>query len=150
MRRAAASLNVASSAVNRQILALEAELGAPIFERLPRRLQLTAAGEVLLAHIRESRRGFERARATIDEMKGLRRGEVTLAVMSGPSGSVVPPALEWFRRSHAGARARVLVMGGAEIVAAVGGGDADLGLAFDLPRAPRIRVALGTPARSAR
>ena len=45
IRKAAARLNVASSAVNRQILALEEELGAPIFERLPKGLRLTAAGE---------------------------------------------------------------------------------------------------------
>ena len=36
IRKAAAHLNVASSAINRQILALEEELGVPIFERLPR------------------------------------------------------------------------------------------------------------------
>src|ERR1700750_2052167 len=41
IRKAAARLNVASSAINRQILALEMELGAPIFERMPRRLRLT-------------------------------------------------------------------------------------------------------------
>src|SRR5579862_8524095 len=42
IRKAAVRLNVASSAINRQILALENELGAPIFERMPRRLRLTA------------------------------------------------------------------------------------------------------------
>src|SRR5262245_32945798 len=36
IRRAADRLNVAPSAVNRQILKLEDELGAPLFERLPR------------------------------------------------------------------------------------------------------------------
>src|SRR5687768_8646043 len=39
IRKASARLNVASSAINRQILALENELGAPIFERMPRRLR---------------------------------------------------------------------------------------------------------------
>ena len=36
IRKAASRLNVASSAINRQILALEEELGVPIFERMPR------------------------------------------------------------------------------------------------------------------
>ena len=35
IREAARRLNVASSAVNRQILKLEAEVGAPLFDRLP-------------------------------------------------------------------------------------------------------------------
>lgn len=53
IRKAAARLNVASSAVNRQILALEDELGVPLFERLPRGLRLTAAGELCVEHTRE-------------------------------------------------------------------------------------------------
>jgi DNA-binding transcriptional LysR family regulator len=48
IRKAADRLNVAPSAVNRQILKLEDELGAPLFERLPRGLRLTAAGEILI------------------------------------------------------------------------------------------------------
>ncbi|MBL0932855.1 MAG: LysR family transcriptional regulator, partial [Alphaproteobacteria bacterium] len=54
IRKASARLNVASSAINRQLLALEAELGAPLFERLPRGLRLTAAGEMLIAHVRQT------------------------------------------------------------------------------------------------
>ncbi|PBX80672.1 hypothetical protein CJT70_33610, partial [Pseudomonas aeruginosa] len=41
---AARRLNVASSAVNRQILKLEDEIGAPLFDRLPGGLRLTGAG----------------------------------------------------------------------------------------------------------
>jgi DNA-binding transcriptional LysR family regulator len=54
IRKAAARLNVASSAINRQILALENEIGTPIFECMPRRLRLTATGELLIAHVRET------------------------------------------------------------------------------------------------
>ena len=43
IRKAADRLNVSSSAINRQILALEEEFGVPLFERLPRGLRLTAA-----------------------------------------------------------------------------------------------------------
>ncbi|MDH0912391.1 LysR family transcriptional regulator, partial [Rhizobium pusense] len=48
IRKAAMKLNVASTAINRQIIALEEELGQPIFERMPRRLRLTATGEALI------------------------------------------------------------------------------------------------------
>src|SRR5882757_246157 len=60
IRKASVRLNVASSAINRQILALENKLGAPIFERMPRRLRLTATGEVLIAHVRETLKGHQR------------------------------------------------------------------------------------------
>ena len=52
IRQAADRLHVAASAVNRRILDLEAELGTAIFERLPRGVRLTAAGEIFVAYIR--------------------------------------------------------------------------------------------------
>jgi DNA-binding transcriptional LysR family regulator len=45
IRGAAEKLNVAASAVNRQILVLEEDLGTPVFQRLPKGLRLTAAGK---------------------------------------------------------------------------------------------------------
>ena len=86
IRKAAARLNVASSAINRQILALETELGAPIFERMPRRLRLTSAGEILIMHVRETLKSSQRAAAQIEALKGLQRGEATIATMNGLAG----------------------------------------------------------------
>ncbi|HEX4040688.1 MAG TPA: LysR family transcriptional regulator, partial [Xanthobacteraceae bacterium] len=54
IRKAADALNVASSALNRQILDLEADLGSALFERLPRGVRLTAAGEVFIAYARQA------------------------------------------------------------------------------------------------
>ena len=53
IRRAAESLKIASSAVNRQLLQLEDELGVELFERLPRGIRPTAAGEALLNYVRQ-------------------------------------------------------------------------------------------------
>ena len=59
IRRAAEALNVASSAVNRQVLKLEREIGTTLFERHRTGVVLTAAGEVLLRHSRDTMTGFE-------------------------------------------------------------------------------------------
>src|SRR5262249_38919453 len=48
VHRAAARLHVTQSALSRQIQALEAELGVPLFDRVGRRVLLTAEGEDLL------------------------------------------------------------------------------------------------------
>ncbi|MCS6758153.1 MAG: LysR family transcriptional regulator [Candidatus Devosia euplotis] len=61
IRWAADKLNVSSSSINRQIIELYAQLGAPLFYRLPRRMRPTAAGEILIAHIRQTLREHERA-----------------------------------------------------------------------------------------
>jgi len=70
IRRAAETLHVASSAVNRQILKLEQEIGAPLFERQSSGVRLTAAGEVLLQHAKDTLGGFERMRAEIAGLAG--------------------------------------------------------------------------------
>src|ERR1700710_3137407 len=73
-RRAAERINVAASALNRQITLLEAELKAPLFERRPGRgkLRLTAAGEVLLHRVRLSMNELAIARSAIEALKGLK------------------------------------------------------------------------------
>ena len=53
IRRAASSMNVAASALNRQIINLEIQLGTPLFDRLPGGMRLTVAGDLLLRHVRE-------------------------------------------------------------------------------------------------
>ena len=68
IRKAADNLNVASSAVNRQILKLEEELGVLLFERVPGGVLLTAAGEILKDHIRETLLSFERVQAEINNL----------------------------------------------------------------------------------
>src|SRR5258708_37145545 len=82
IRKAAAHLNVAASAISRQILALETQLGTPLFQRLPKKLILTAAGEILIGHVRQSLKELTRAQAKIEELYRLRRGKITVAYMS--------------------------------------------------------------------
>ncbi|RUW65844.1 LysR family transcriptional regulator, partial [Mesorhizobium sp. M1E.F.Ca.ET.063.01.1.1] len=52
IRAAAELLAITSTALNRRILAMEAELGVAIFERLPHGVRLSSAGELLVQHMR--------------------------------------------------------------------------------------------------
>ena len=79
IRRAAETLHVAPTAINRQILELEAELGAPLFDRIHKRLHLTPLGEAVLAHVRQTLREHAALQARVAEIKGARRGMVTVA-----------------------------------------------------------------------
>jgi len=51
---ASEQLHVAVSAISRQIGKLEEDVGAPLFERLPRGMVLTEAGELLAEHARRT------------------------------------------------------------------------------------------------
>src|SRR5205814_8065913 len=76
IRKAAAALRIASSALNRRVLDLEADLGSPLFERLPRGVRATAAGELFLAYVRRSLKELRLVEAQIDGLRGLARGRV--------------------------------------------------------------------------
>lgn len=138
IRKASVRLNVASSAINRRIIELEQELGTPIFERLPRGLRLTAAGEVLIQHVRETLREHDRALGRINGLKGLVRGEVSIATMNGLASNVLGDALIQFRDVHARVKLNVSVLSGERIIHALISGEADLGLAYNLPATPRL------------
>lgn len=140
IRKAATQLNVASSAINRQILALEAELGEPLFERMPRRMRLTAAGEVLIQHVRETLRAHEQTMQRIEAMKGLKRGSVTLAttlgLSAGPMSQIVGDYLAAYQR----VRVRVSSSVTEVIANAVLNGEATLGLAYSIPPRPGLKT----------
>ncbi|NWG25299.1 MAG: LysR family transcriptional regulator [Pseudorhodoplanes sp.] len=138
IRKAAARLNVASSAINRQILALEEEIGSPIFERMPRGLRLTTAGELLIGHVRQTLKEHDRVRARIESLKGLRRGEVTIVTTSGIAGGFLAGIVSRFVAAHPGFKVRVFTSPRDAAIAAVTSGEADLGLAYNLPHNPRL------------
>ncbi|MFF4840251.1 LysR family transcriptional regulator [Streptomyces collinus] len=75
--RAAGRLHIVQSAVSQQIQRLERELGAELFDRSPRRVRLTAAGERLLPEARAVLTAAERARAAVAPPAGLRIGTST-------------------------------------------------------------------------
>lgn len=139
IRKAAGRLNIASSAINRQILALEQEIGTPIFERARKRLRLSAAGELLIGHIRQTLKEHERVRSRIEDLKGLRRGEVSIATMDGLAGSVLAPIFARFRQNHPAIKIRTLILPVADIAGGVASGEFDLGIGFDLPPDPGLQ-----------
>ncbi|MEU1144433.1 LysR family transcriptional regulator [Streptomyces sp. NPDC005863] len=70
--RAAERLHIVQSAVSQQIRRLERELGAELFDRSPRHVRLTGAGERLLPEARAVLAAAERARAAVAPPAGLR------------------------------------------------------------------------------
>ncbi|SDN83041.1 DNA-binding transcriptional regulator, LysR family [Methylobacterium phyllostachyos] len=139
IRKAAVRLGVASSAINRQILALEAEMGAPLFERLPRGLRLTATGEILLRHVRDTLREHERMLTQISALKGLDRGEVAIATMATLAGGILADVVRDFRENHPHISLKIRVMTMDGIVETLLSGDVDLALAYRMPRGPQFR-----------
>jgi DNA-binding transcriptional LysR family regulator len=138
IRKAAKYLNVASTAVNRQILSYEEEIGTPLFERLPRSVRPTAAGEVLLRHIRETLRDHDKVRSEMELMKGLRRGEVTIATFENLATNLLPQVTSAFRTRYPGIQMRVLSVFRPQLLTVLNEGEVDLGLGYNLPDSPGL------------
>ncbi|HZU62901.1 MAG TPA: LysR family transcriptional regulator [Novosphingobium sp.] len=134
IRRAAESLHISASAIDRQIIDLEADLGVALFERSPRGLRLTAAGEILLGAVRRWRRDLARSLTQIDDLRGLRRGEVTIGLVEGCI-DFLAGGIGSFRAAYPGIAYRLLVAGGPRVCEMVAAQEVDFALVFNPPPA---------------
>ncbi len=140
MRQAAEHLNVAASAINRQILKLEDQMECKLFERLAEGVRLTAAGEVLYRYVLRLERDLDRAMAEIDDLRGLRRGHVAIACEDGIARDFLPRILSDFHAEFPMVTFSVDVMAALGVMASVVDGTADIGLAMAPPRRSDIAV----------
>ncbi|MFL9925267.1 LysR family transcriptional regulator [Herbaspirillum lusitanum] len=137
---AALTLNVASSAISRQIARLEDELETPLFERVSRGMKPNAAGELLAAHALRAQLETDRIGNELLALKGLRRGEVKLASTEGFALDFLPTAIEEFRRQHGGIRFQLTVGSAGEVAALIREGAVDIALTFTMAPDRDIRV----------
>ena len=140
IRKASEHLNVAASAINRQILQAEETLGVPLFERLPSGLRPTAAGEMLLHSAGRWRQDFDRVRAHMNDLKGLKRGHVRIAMIDALSRGFVPRAIRRMREDYPGIGFTLNVRDNVDVMAAVVDGEADFGLVLNPQTTRDVRV----------
>jgi DNA-binding transcriptional LysR family regulator len=130
IRKAAERLNVTASAVNRRIADLEEELGAPLFDRRPRGVQLTAAGEVFVHYLRGNQGEAERMKSHIEDLKGLRRGTVRIACSQALALDFLPRQIAAFRKKYSLVSFEVKVADHQWAMAALAAYEVDLVLVF--------------------
>ncbi len=95
--KAADELNVTPAAISHQIKALEEYVGAPLFKRLTRALNLTSEGQAALPLVRE---GFEKLTEGVAQMSVAGDQSLTISVSTSFGGKWLVPRLERFRRAH--------------------------------------------------
>lgn len=99
-RKAGSVLNVTPSALNRQILKLEAELGVRLFDRRPDGVDLTTAGTLLLDHARQTLFNYERIRDRLNDIRLLRAGQITMSCINSLMFYVVPRVVSETRKLY--------------------------------------------------
>lgn len=138
---AATTLRYTQSAVSRQVAALELELGARLFDRLPRGVALTAEGACLLTHATAILDRLALARREVTAVHAGTVGVLRVGAFATADAALVPRALARFRATRPDVRLSLIegVTGG--LLAALLAGDADVVLVtadadrpFDDPR----------------
>lgn len=100
MTSAAKALSYTPSAVSQQVARLEADLGQPLLERHARGVSLTDAGRVIVDFAAQLDRHLQALEARLDDLRGVRTGSLRLGCFPTASASLLPVAVDQFRRAH--------------------------------------------------
>jgi DNA-binding transcriptional LysR family regulator len=100
--RAAERLHVSQPGLSQQVRALEAELGGPLLERLPRGIRLTSAGKAFLPEARAAVLAAARARNAARSALELRSAELDIATLRSIAVGLLPAAIRDLYDRHPG------------------------------------------------
>jgi DNA-binding transcriptional LysR family regulator len=125
--RAAEALAISQPAISAQVALLERRYGQALIERLPRGLRLTEAGQVLLEYSERIFGLAEELEVMLDDLRGVRRGRLTIGASSTIGEYVLPPLVGRFKALHPGLAVAVRVANTERIRAEVRSRQLDLG-----------------------
>ena len=99
---AANRLKLSQPSVSYQVKELEDTLGVPLLDRLGKRVQLTEAGTLLYGYARRMLDVLDEATIAIEEMRGIKRGNLRVGASTTVGIYLLPAALGAFKKLHPG------------------------------------------------
>lgn len=137
--RGARLLQQSQSSVSQAVLALERELGEPLFVRDGRSVHLTEAGVVLQRHAERAFAELSAARVELSRRRDLRAGSLSLGASDTLATYFLPPVLMAFRAKHPQVELRLDNRPSPAVAARVAARRLDLGI-ISLPLPSRLRL----------
>ena len=137
--RAAAKVRVAQPSLSQQIRKLEAEMGQPLFDRLPRSVVLTEAGRCLLDYARQILASIGDARRCVDELKGKIAGDVAVGAIPTIAPYVLPQLVVTFQKHYPDVTLHIVEDVTAGITQRIESGELDVALASTCKQSPTLR-----------
>ncbi len=128
--RAAEALHRSQPAISRRIAQLEAEIGAPLFDRTTGGTALSQAGRVLLPHAERVLAALKDAERALADAKDAGAGPVSLAVVGTLAGTALTRALKRFAAAFPRAALTLRTATSDEVSELVRRGEADVGLRY--------------------
>src|SRR3954452_1787194 len=132
--QAALDLHVAQSALSQQVAKLERELGVELLRRTTRRVEVTEAGELVLARGRRALAEADAIRADLDALTGLVRGRLRIGGVPPVSGLHPAALIADFGRRFPGVDITIREEVAAQLLAELADGRLDLVLALIDPK----------------
>lgn len=133
---AAAALHYTTSAVSQQLALLERDVGATLFVRHGRRVQLTDAGLVLAEHAEEILRSVERATTALERTQDGVTARLLGGVWASVASSLLPKALTLLAVEHPGIEVRTKELAPEDTAGAVQVGTLDFSFVIDYSNYP--------------
>ena len=99
---AAQQLRLSQPSVSYQVKELEEALGLPLLDRLGKRVSLTEAGSVLYSYARRTLNILDEASLALEEMRGIKRGNLRVGASTTVGIYLLPAALGAFKKLHPG------------------------------------------------
>lgn len=134
--RAAERLFISQSGLSASVRALEKELGADLFIRNTRRVELTEAGRALLDESRRTIASVAAARDAVAAVQGLSRGSLSVGTEQCLGVVDVPEELARFHAAHPGVELLIKQAGSGNLLDGVRAGELDLAFVAELPQPP--------------
>jgi DNA-binding transcriptional LysR family regulator len=125
--RAAAEIHLTQPAVSMQMKQLEKQIGLPLLEQMGKRMFLTEAGQELQRHARDIAARMVDLNAAMDQLRGLERGLLRLAVVS-TANYFLPRLIADFNRRHPGVRVSLQVANREFVLSALADNSTDLAI----------------------
>lgn len=138
---AARAKRISQPAVTKQLQRMEAELGLALLERGPKRqVELTPAGERVLAFARETLAHYEILERELAALKTMGRGILTLAASTIPGEYVLPGLLAAFRTRYPQVEVQMSVSDTAGVLTRLLADEADVGVVGSTTRRPGLHL----------
>jgi len=106
--RAAERCQVAQPSLSQQVLKLEKDLGAKLFDRLGRSVRVTEAGRAFVPHARSILTQMETARSSVADKCADVRGSVSVGVIPTIAPYLMPRYTTAFAKKHPEAKLRIV------------------------------------------
>lgn len=138
IRRASEQLYITPSALDRRVQDLEEELQVKLFDRTPKGMRLTSAGELVLFYVRRHLADMQTLQSQIQNLNGLRNGIVTIAISPALASNFAPRIIKRFHECFPGISISAQVVKHEDAIKSLLNYDCDIAMIVAPPLHPDI------------